>query len=56
MDLDQIEYDEMDYDEACDEMEFDNMDYEDMFCKFRTMFSCITALIVVIYKIWITTK
>jgi len=31
MNLDQIEYNKIDYDEACNEMEFDNMNYENFF-------------------------
>ena len=49
MDLDQIQYDDMDYDEACDEIKLDNMDYEDMFRKFWTMASCVMTLIMVYY-------
>jgi len=49
MDLDQIKYDEMDYDEACAEMKLENMDYEDMFRKFWTITSCVMALIIVYY-------
>jgi len=51
-----MEYDKMDYDQACNEMEFDNMDYEDMFRKFWTMASCITALIVVYYYKYVYKK